>query len=318
LISQLGADLFTLEWRTGFPADADLIVIAGPVSDLPPDQIARLWSYMNNNGRILLFANANTSARGALPSSSGLFSLMWSDMGLRAQDTVVVTEGTEPLFSTPEPEATESVEVAAAEITESAPFVPELIGELPVLLTDFGTSSFATSHPITEGMEGELYFFSARSLEIDASIQEFVVTPLVFSPDTYYGETEYPAYVNTGVFEFNIGEDIARGALPLAAAYRNDDANTRLVVIGDREIATNGGGLRTSPPNSSGFVYPTNARFLINTVAWLLDSKPLALEFPTPAPTATVTITPTITPTRTPTALPTTAAEATPEATEAS
>jgi len=44
LLSQLGANLFTLEWRTGFPTDADLIVIAGPVADLAPDQIARLWA----------------------------------------------------------------------------------------------------------------------------------------------------------------------------------------------------------------------------------------------------------------------------------
>ena len=57
LLSQLGANLFTLEWRTGFPTDADLIVIAGPTSDLAPDQIARLWSYMNNKGRLLLLTN---------------------------------------------------------------------------------------------------------------------------------------------------------------------------------------------------------------------------------------------------------------------
>ena len=60
LLSQLGANLFTLEWRTGFPTDADLIVIAGPTTDLAPDQIARLWSYMNNKGRVLLLANAAT------------------------------------------------------------------------------------------------------------------------------------------------------------------------------------------------------------------------------------------------------------------
>ncbi len=64
LLSQLGANLFTLEWRTGFPSDADLIVIAGPTSDFAPDQIARLWSYMNNKGRVLLFADAVLSNRG--------------------------------------------------------------------------------------------------------------------------------------------------------------------------------------------------------------------------------------------------------------
>ena len=329
LISQLGANLFTLEWRTGFPTDADLIVIAGPRSDFAPDQIARLWSYMNNNGRLLLLANANTAARGgSLPSTSGLFSLTWTDMGFRAQDDVVVTEGTVPLYSTPEPEATElaeataeatvSPEVTIEAVVEATPFVPQVIGDMPILTSDFGASSYSSNQPITEGLEGDLQFFGARSLEVDASIQGFVVEPLVFSPDNFYGETAFAAYLNDGTINFDIGKDITRGALPLAAAYSNETTQSRIVVIGDREVATNGGGLRTSPSNSGGFVFPTNPRFMLNAVTWLLDSKPVLMEFPTPAPTATVTITPSPTPTRTPTALPTAEGEVTAEAPVAS
>ena len=82
------------------------------------------------------------------------------------------------------------------------------------------------------------------------------MTPLVFSPSTFYGETDYAQYLKDGTFDFNIGLDTTRGPLPLAASFSNDRTSSRIVVIGDREFATNGYGLRTSPPNSAAFVYP--------------------------------------------------------------
>ena len=310
LLSQLGANLFTLEWRTGFPSDADLIVIAGPKSDFAPDQIARLWSYMNNKGRVLLLADANAGGRGgALRVSSGLFELMWSDMGIRARDDVLVTEGIEPIYATPEPlataEATAEAVAATAEVLTEAPTPPAIVGQRPILISDFTTTNLNTTSPITTGLESNLAFFTARSLEVDASIQGYQVIPLVFTNEQFYGETDYAQYLSDGTFDFNIGKDTTRSALPVAAAFRNDSTNTRIVIVGDREFATNGAGLQTSPSNSAGFVYPDNARFLLNAVTWLLDQQPVDLAFPSPAPTGTATITPSPTPTRTPTPLPT-------------
>ncbi len=129
--------------------------------------------------------------------------------------------------------------------------------------------------------------------------------PLVFTTDQFYGETEFALYLSEGTFDFNIGKDTTRGALPVAAAFENDKTNARIVVVGDREFATNGKGLQTSPSNSAGFLYPDNARFLINAVTWLLDSQPVDLAFPSPAPTGTATITPSPTPTYTPSPEPT-------------
>jgi hypothetical protein len=217
---------------------------------------------------------------------------MWSDMGLRARDDVVATEGTTPIFATPE---------VTAEATDEVVETPAIVGERSVLISTFTTSAFNVSHPIVQNLTGELEFSIARSLEVDASIQGFVVTPLVFTEDTFYGEARFADYLADGSFAFDIGQDTTFGALPLVAAYQNDRTNSRVVVIADREFATNGGGLRTSPPNSSGFVYPDNVRLLINTTTWLLDQQMVEYEFPTPGPTATVTITPSITPSRTPT-----------------
>ena len=321
LLSQLGANLFTLEWRTGFPTDADLIVIAGPTSDLAPDQIARLWSYVNNKGRLLLLTNPlGDNKTNALSAKSGLFSLMWADMGLHALDDVVSIEGTTPVYATPAPGPAEEIsatEATTAEVaqTETEPII---IGELPTLITDFSTNQYDATSPITQGLDGPLTFFTARSLEVDASIQGYVVTPLVFSPSTFYGESGYAQYLRDGTFGFDIGKDTTRGPLPLAAAFSNDRTASRIVVIGDREFATNGFGLRTSPPNSAAFIYPNNARFLVNVATWLLDKESVAVEFPTAAPTATVTITPSPTPTNTPTPTPTLEEVATAEATATS
>lgn len=318
LLRELGANLYTLEWRTTFPTDADLIVIAGALTDLTPDQTARLWSYVNNGGKLLLFANPVVETRNrAFPAGGGLFALMWTDMGIRALDDVVVTEGDPvPIFAEvtaePQPDATE---VVAAESVESGTPQPTAtlaptatpvmveVGERRTLRSQFTTTNM-TEHPISDGLSEPLYFFTARSLEVDSGIQGFTVTPLLYTDDNYYGEVDWAGYLTTGVFDFNIGVDTSQGRLPLAAAYDNERTGTRLVVIGDRDFVTNGAGFKTSPPNSSAFVSPGNVRFALNTVTWMLGAEASVFEFPSPAPTATVTITPSPSPTRTPTPTP--------------
>src|SRR5690606_16653532 len=156
---------------------------------------------------------------------------------LRALDDVIVTEGTELVYATPMPVGTEeaTVEPDAAATEES----PAIVGERPTLISEFTTNNINPTNPITAGLEGDLAFFVARSLEIDASIQGFQVTPLIFTDRNYYGETNFPAYLNNGTFNFNIGNDTTQGELPLAAAFSNDSTQTRVILIGDREFATN-------------------------------------------------------------------------------
>ncbi len=294
LLSGLGARLFTLEWRTGIPANADLIVIAGPIYDLPADHVARLWLYLSNGGRLLLLSNPSVESRSsiapALPGKGGLYSLLWADLGLRARDDVVMTEDIAASDTGIAPEATETTELDLA--------IPAQ-GRNPI--TQFTTTQLNASDPIVQNVSGSLAFFTARSLEVDASIQDFHAVPLIFTTDQFYGESSFPAFLKDGTLEFNIGADTPVGALTLAAASSNDQTGARVIVIGDREFASNGSGLQTSPASSAAFVYPDNARFLLNATIWLLQREPVVMEFPTPAPTATVTITPSPTPIPSPT-----------------
>lgn len=266
LLTSLGAQVEILDWRRDIPADADLVVIAGPTKDLGDDQSARLWAYLKDGGALLVLAEPLTVSAApdgsqvieyskALQDGRGLFLLTWADYGVSARADVVV--GTTP---------------------EGA------------LITDFVASGKRASHPITAGLEGELAFFGARSVIVDSSIQPFSATPLVFAGPDFYGEMAYIDYVQAGEAVYSTGQDTPPSMLALAVASEDPRSNSRIVVIGDRDFATNGGGLRTSPPNTAAFVFPANAQFLLQAVAWLVGANSTAtvpLNFPTPMPTAT-------------------------------
>jgi hypothetical protein len=155
------------------------------------------------------------------------------------------------------------------------------------LQTRFTTRNLSQDHPITAGIDTEVAFFGARSVETDTSSADLQVTPLVFSDAEFYGETETQIYEADYGGEYDEDADIPPGMLALAAAFENPVSGTRVVVIGDREFATNGGGLQSSPSYSMSFLYPGNAHFLLNAITWLLDAEQSQIAFPTPAPTGT-------------------------------
>jgi len=281
LLRRQGANLYTLEWRTRFPTDADLIVVAGPVTEFTPDQTARLWAYTINGGRLLLLANPifQNQSRTAWGNISGFFSLMWNDLSLRGRNDMVVTEASQ---------------LADSESTQEP-------GQNDALITRFTATNLNVQHPISASLDDSVEIFSARSIEFDSSLRDYNVVPLITSDSIFYGEVLYGAYLDTQTFEYNIGTDTARGSQALAVALDDPRNNTRIVLIGDREFATNGGGFNTSPPGSASFLYSGNVRFMMNAVAWLLDTEIVDYTFPTPGPSPTPSTTPSPTPTLTPT-----------------
>lgn len=264
LLASLGAEIEVLDWRRDIPADADLVVIAGPAKDLDDYQSARLWSYLKEGGALLVLADplvfsiaedgsTLAEANKALQAARGLFILTWADYGLRARDDVVV--------------------------------MPSGEGDLALDVIARGARA---DHPVTAGLTGDLAFFGARSVDFDASVQTFSATPLIFGGGTLYGETAYVAYVEVGEAAYTANQDTAPDALALAVAAEESTSGSRVLVIGDRDFATNAGGLRTSPPNTAAFVYPANVEFLLRAVAWLAgvdETATVPLSFPTPAPT---------------------------------
>lgn len=292
LLRLLGAELYTLEWHRVVPPDADLLVIAGPTQDLSAEQVARLWLYISDGGRVLLLADPVAFGSRAFDWRTGLFRLLVDDLGVRGRPDVVVTEGTRaaPVFQPP---------AAPGEPTVT-PAPPQ---EVFALITDFLAEHRNVEHPITAALEGPFAFYGARSLEIAPQLPAGVtISPLLFSFGNYFGERAFAQYERTGQAEYHPTGDTQRDRLPLAAAITDSRSGLRMVLIGDREFATNGGGLQTSPAYSRGYLYPDNARFLLNAVVWLLetDAPPVSLEFATPAPTGSPTPQPSPTPTPVP------------------
>ncbi len=299
LLQRLGAKLLTLDWNAAIPEDADMIIVAGPIVDLDKYQSSRLWAYINRGGRVLMFADPLRAGfdrndilqydlASALPSDDGFFALTWSDLGIRARDEIVVTGGdlreVQPIPDVPRED-------------EPTPTPMPLVESL-TLNTGITTSSLNLEHPVAANIEGELAFFGARPIEFDSSIQLFDTLVLVYSEEDTYGEGDYGRYLLRGVAQYNNGEDLAQGPQALAAVVEDDRTGTRLMVIGDRDFVTNGGGFRSSPPSSAGFIFPNNVRFILNSIVWLLDAESedkVDFVFPTPGPT--VTVTPTSTPT---------------------
>ena len=297
LLTDLGADLETLEWRTAFPTDADLIIIAGPRQDFDASQTARLWSYISEGGKVLMLAEPlqmdGNRARG-FTAESGLLQLLWTDLGVRFTNDIVTTEGVVQSLQAADNPSVTVVEATQEATSASTPTATPILAPQPII--DFTTTETEADNPILQGITDPLAFFGARSLEIDLSIRQYPVEPIVFSSVDFYGEFNLAAYYLNGIALYNIGEDISAGFLPLAAAYKSGNTDTRLVLIGDRDFITNGGGLQSSPPNTSAFLYPGNVHFLLNSIAWLLNTEPTTVSFPTPGPTSTPTLVPTIAP----------------------
>jgi hypothetical protein len=294
LLDSAGAELTTIDWREPVPAEADLVIIASPTRNYSLDQTARLAGYLNRGGRVLMLINPPVGNLSGWSVTNGFFLLTASDFGFQVSDDVVVREGGSQTRG----------KIQAAQ-TPQAPPLPHLT----LLESDFTSTNLDPAHPITAGLQDELAFFTARSLQIvttgDPEVDAAPPRPIIFTDPDYYGETDYTAYLNSYVAVYDENLDTVRGGLPLALAYESPSDGSRVVLVGDREFATNGGGLRTSPAYSASFVFPGNARFLLRAVAWLLDRDMAEVSFGTPAPTATITITPSATATWTPTSTPT-------------
>ncbi len=293
LVAQ-GAETATLEWQDDFPTDADMVVVAGPLDELSGNQVSRLWVYVRDGGNALVLADGLGiafdgtvfgSARVFTQGRGGFFDVYGPEYGVRPQEGVVGIDA--PLARSLQGD--ESGEIPPAD------------EDAPPILVNFSTSNVNEDHPIMAGLEGPFGFSGARPITIDGSAPGVNAVPLIFSNSNFYAEVDYDDTINDGIAEYNVGRDVSRGPLPLAAAVEIEATGGRMVLIGDRDIATNGSGLLTAPAYTAALVFPENARFLLQASAWALGREDAIeavgdVSFPTPGATATPTAVPTLVP----------------------
>lgn len=296
LLGRAGATIRELNWGLPIPPNTDLVVLIGPADDYTGAQIARLWTYLEQGGSLLLMADPPGENGDALPEDSGLFELFFSDYGLRMLGSVLVN----PVEDVPPPQPLDTADPDGTPFPTPTP----LVGSVPVELM---TSLFSNNpqHPTLINIDvASLALSLARPIEQEAVIDGAVVTSLLYTTSRVYAESEVSTVANFGVYLFDNRSDTPQMSYLVGAASEDTITGTRLFLIGDGDIGRNGFGFVASPPGSESFVFPQNIRLILNAIYWLVDSDPNLVSFTSGAPVATGTPTLTPTPLATPTETP--------------
>jgi ABC-type uncharacterized transport system involved in gliding motility auxiliary subunit len=233
-------DKLVLAQQNGVPADADVVVIAGPRTDLLAGEIDALKTYLAKGGKLLVMLDPVIKAEDGQPV---LLEGLLKDWGIEAgNDVVVDASGMGRLIG------------ADASIPVAANYPP---------------------HPITDGFNLLTAYPLTRSMTpIEGGVNGHTAQPLVQTSKASWGETDLKSLL-AGHPEQGSGDKA--GPVTLAAAVSATPANppattdkdkkpteTRLVAFGDSDFAANG------------FLgVQGNRDLFLNTINWLAQQENL-------------------------------------------
>src|SRR5262249_55677442 len=203
-------------WQTakgGVPADATVVVVAGPKTALLEPEVAEIAAYAKNGGRVLLFADPVLPTPGASASDLGLGSFL-AAYGLKLNDDLVV---------------------------DPANAVP-MVGPETVIANRFG------SHPVVRALSSEglpLLFPLARSVaKTSPPSTEWAAAMLVETTAEGWGETNLAEVVARGRVDKDSKDNAGPVTIAMAVAPADEKKAgahpTRLLVIGNSRFAANG------------------------------------------------------------------------------
>jgi ABC-type uncharacterized transport system involved in gliding motility auxiliary subunit len=248
--SSLGSDNFTVEkivlaQQKEVPADASVLVIAGPKTDFLPNEIEMLKAYLKRGGKVLFMLDP--PARPDAPELTSLVALL-KDWGIEVGNNVVVdVSGLGQLFG------------AGAEVPVAAKYNP---------------------HPITEGFRLMTGYPLARSVTTIAgnSSGRFPQT-LVETSASSWAESDVKTLMASGEVQRDPAKGDKEGPVALAAAVsapaetpaatpaanKTDETpkpETRLAVFGDSDFVAN-----------QWLGIQGNRDLFLNTVNWLAQQE---------------------------------------------
>lgn len=238
-------DKVVLAQQGAVPADADILIIAGPKNDFLPPEIDAVKAYLARGGKLLLLLDPVLKADQPQPAALQALARDW---GIEAgNDIVLDLSGMGRLLGTDE-----SVPVAAS----------------------------YPAHPITENFNLMTAYPLARSMSpIEGGVNGHTAQKLVETSKNSWGETNLKALAGEPA---KLDEADKKGPVSLAAAVSAPaatpapptepkkegetpkPAETRVVAIGDSDFATNGA-IRVSG----------NQDLFLNTINWLAQQENL-------------------------------------------
>lgn len=181
------------------PANATVIMIAGPTQPISASEQTLLQNYISKGGALVVLEEpAPLTKIGNSPDP--LEAYLASKWGISFDNDIVIdTNSNQPLYA-----------VAAT----------------------YGT------HPITEKLQGLISFFpTSRSLSITSNLINSPVA-LVSTANSAWGEADFTTLQANGQVVFNQDVDIS-GPLTLAVAVTDSTTGSHLVVFGDVDFASN-------------------------------------------------------------------------------
>lgn len=184
------------------PPSALAVILISPRNSLTKDEVSILKNYLDSGGALILLSEPAALINNE-PMSDNLWKYLQTDWGINYENDVVIDPDSTP------------------------PFV--------VISKPLGQNS----HPITAKISNMVAVFpTAHSLNIASQPQNLVVTELVTTAETSWGETDIAGLKNQQM-KLDQETDLS-GPLTLAIAAQNPTTNGRLVVIGDADFANDG------------------------------------------------------------------------------
>jgi ABC-type uncharacterized transport system involved in gliding motility auxiliary subunit len=180
------------------PADATVIVIAGPTQPISAAEQILLQDYVSKGGALVVMEEPTPLTQFG-NSPDPLAAYLAATWGISFDNDIVIdTNTSQPLYA-----------VAAK----------------------YGT------HPITEKLQGLVSFFpSARSLSLGTNLTN-QPTVLVATASSAWGETDFASLQANGQVAFNAATDFP-GPLTLVVAVTDTKSNNHVVVFGDADFAS--------------------------------------------------------------------------------
>ncbi len=214
-----------LQAQNAIPEDARAIVVAGPLVPLTENSVSLIKDYVENGGKLFVLANpVPLTEFGERPDL--LAEYLNSDWGILLNNDLVVDTN-----------------------SPSSPF--------------FAVAAQYAVHPITDKMQGIAAIFPySRSITIDTENTEVSPTPLVFTIDQSWGETDFSALEQQGL-AFDEGTDMF-GPMTLAAVAENTARESRVVVFGSSTFA-----------QDDNFDFSGNGDMFVNAIDWLAEQESL-------------------------------------------
>ncbi len=264
IVSQLTRDNYkvdklALAQQPEVPADAAVVVVAGPKADFLPGEIDGLKAYLAKGGKLMLLLDPPDKPDA--PPLTNLIALA-HDWGMDVGNNIVVdVSGMGRLLGT---DATVPVAV-----------------------------NYPT-HPIVQGMDLLTAFPLARSVTpVSAGVNGHFAQTFVETSSKSWGETDIKSVLSGGKVEFDEGKGDLRGPVPIGAAVSAPVAapaekpgesgpktETRVVVMGDSDFAAN------LSLGISG-----NRDLFMNAVSWLAQQENLVAIRPKDAEDQRLTMT---------------------------